>query len=404
MTAQVIVGDGTTAVTRLSGRAKRLKTAGFVAACLFVAVLIATVIRPAEQTEPLHPDNPGSRGAMALTRILEDRGVAVITVDNLPDAVREAQAGTTVFVLRGWSIGTSEIDRLLRRPADIVVADPSSDVASAVIPGLTIGTPIYGLTPNDASGGLHPSVLPANCENPAALAAREITAGGAGISAIDAAHPPAGVDICFGSKGIGQYAATRDGTRQLLSASFITQNQLLDKTGNAALAIHALGKHPRLVWFLPPEMAPVGQITVPPTMFDFVPPWLGVVGLLGIVVTVYLALWQGRRLGRLVPEPLPVVVRAAESTRGLGRLYRQMSAVPHAAAALRAGCATRCAQRLGLNAGAQREELTVAIAGASGLPESHVDHLLFGPPPNSELDLVHLADGLDRLEKEVRKL
>ena len=34
-------------------------------------------------------------------------------------------------------------------------------------------------------------------------------------------------------------------------------------------------------------------------------------------------LWRGRRLGRLVVEPLPVVVQAVESTESRGRLYRR---------------------------------------------------------------------------------
>ena len=36
-----------------------------------------------------------------------------------------------------------------------------------------------------------------------------------------------------------------------------------------------------------------------------------------------LALWRGRRLGPVVDEPLPVVVRAAETTEGRARLYRR---------------------------------------------------------------------------------
>src|SRR5690606_41722785 len=54
-----------------------------------------------------------------------------------------------------------------------------------------------------------------------------------------------------------------------------------------------------------------------------------------IVVVVLLAWWQGRRLGPLVTEPLPVVVRASETVEGRGRLYRSRRARDRAAEALR---------------------------------------------------------------------
>ena len=45
-------------------------------------------------------------------------------------------------------------------------------------------------------------------------------------------------------------------------------------------------------------------------------------------------LWRGRRLGPLVVEPLPVVVKAVESTQGRGRLYRRVRDRAHAAGIL----------------------------------------------------------------------
>ena len=46
-------------------------------------------------------------------------------------------------------------------------------------------------------------------------------------------------------------------------------------------------------------------------------------------------LWRARRLGALATEPLPVVVRAVETTRSLGRLYRRSGDRGHAAESLR---------------------------------------------------------------------
>ena len=49
------------------------------------------------------------------------------------------------------------------------------------------------------------------------------------------------------------------------------------------------------------------------------------------LVVVLVALWKGRRLGPLVAEQLPVVVRASETVEGRGRLYRSRRARDRAA-------------------------------------------------------------------------
>ncbi len=59
---------------------------------------------------------------------------------------------------------------------------------------------------------------------------------------------------------------------------------------------------------------------------DFLPPGFGTaLYALGMTALVA-ALWRGRRFGPLAVEPLPVVVRASEATRGRARLYRRARA------------------------------------------------------------------------------
>ena len=110
-----------------------------------------------------------------------------------------------------------------------------------------------------------------------------------------------------------------------------------------------------------------------------------------------LALWRARRLGRVVPEPLPVVVRAAEAVEGRGRLYRAAGARDTAAEALRAGARARLAARLGLPRDAGREGLVLALAARTGRPPQELDALLYGPAPHDDAALVRLADALDGL-------
>ena len=94
-----------------------------------------------------------------------------------------------------------------------------------------------------------------------------------------------------------------------------------------------------------------------PSIWALFPPWAQRAFWWLLVVGVLLALWRGRRLGPVVTEPLPVVVRSAEVVEGHGRLYRRAGARERAAELLRAGHRDPAgAPRLGLDrrAGAGR--------------------------------------------------
>ena len=65
-------------------------------------------------------------------------------------------------------------------------------------------------------------------------------------------------------------------------------------------------------------------------------------------VAVLAMLWRGRRLGPLAAEPLPVVVRSAETAEGRARLYQDGRSLDRAAATLRAAALTRLSARLRL--------------------------------------------------------
>jgi hypothetical protein len=115
---------------------------------------------------------------------------------------------------------------------------------------------------------------------------------------------------------------------------------------------------------------------------------------------VLLALWRGRRLGRVVEEPLPVVVRAAEAVEGRGRLYRAAGARGPAAEALRAGVRERTGVLLGLPP-ADRGALVTRAAARTGRDPAALDVLLYGAPPADDAGLVRLADALRAFEREL---
>jgi len=116
------------------------------------------------------------------------------------------------------------------------------------------------------------------------------------------------------------------------------------------------------------------------------------------VVVGVLAWWRARRLGPLVAEPLPVVVRASETVEGRARLYRSHRARDRAADALRAAALTRLTPRLGLARNATPDAVTQAVAHRTG---SDCGAVLFGPAPGTDADLLTLAHQLDDLERQV---
>ena len=166
--------------------------------------------------------------------------------------------------------------------------------------------------------------------------------------------------------------------------------------GAAALAVRALGHHREVVWF-DADYRDVTSLWDSPDL----PRQLPVLVLLSLAVLAALAGVRGRRMGRLVPDPLPVVVRSTETTLGRGHLYRRAHAHAHAAEVLRAGTLARLRPRLGLPRHCETALVAQAAARVTGLPETYLDQLLAGPPPHDNQALTDLAAQLDHLESEV---
>src|SRR5690606_24859502 len=152
-----------------------------------------------------------------------------------------------------------------------------------------------------------------------------------------------GVTLCWPVDGAAALAhverPTADGTRTVTAVDdpAVVRNDTVLEQGDAALALNLLGAHGRLVWLVPDPLdaSALDDGGTPAPSGSVLPPWAGVVGLWALLVVLVAAVWRARRLGPLVAEELPVVVRAAETTRGRGRLYRRARSRGHAAAGLR---------------------------------------------------------------------
>jgi hypothetical protein len=178
----------------------------------------------------------------------------------------------------------------------------------------------------------------------------------------------------------------------------MTNGGLLD-AGNAALAMNLAGARARVIWYAPQSSE--GESDGGAEASELIPDHAAWVALQLILAVVLTALWKGRRLGPLVAERLPVVVRASETVEGRGRLYRSQRARDRAADALRTATLQRLLPRLGLANNADPPAVVQAIAQRCGLAAPALAHHIFGPPPATDDDLVNLARELDNIERQV---
>jgi hypothetical protein len=110
--------------------------------------------------------------------------------------------------------------------------------------------------------------------------------------------------------------------------------------------------------------------------------------------------WRSRRLGPLVFEPLPVVVKAAETAEGRARLYQDSRALRLAADSLRAGTLTRLATQFKLGADATPAAVADALARRLGRPVAELETLLLHTHPETEGQLVQWAQRMELIEQE----
>ena len=371
---------------------------------LAVAALLALVTRGSGRSErPDDPANPEHDGTMALARVLDDRGVDVQVVGSLADLERADTAGVTVLVGDPSDLAPGNVGRVLSasRGADhLVVVGPSSRQIEA------LGVPVSTRTTSSVGR------LEAGCESPLVRPGDALTAS----TALYRARPGAeGVRVCFpqpgsaadapaGSTGPAGALVTvpaADGRPEttILGAREILRNGQIRESAHAGVAVRALGRDDRLVWYLsaPEDLFVAGQETP-----SVVPAWFGPAMLLLASAVVVLGIARGRRLGPVVTEPLPVVVRASETTTSRARLYRRSRDRARMTAILRTATTTRLRSALAADPGAPVEALLEPAAALSGLEPRVVHDRLLGPVPDSDPALARLATDLSDLEKRVR--
>lgn len=375
---------GSTGSTGRDGFWRRNRLWFAVGLALVVAIAVAAWAGTGDTrfSAPLDPQNPDPEGAQAVAQVLEAEGVDVEVVRSA-DALRDADVsdGTTVVVTSTGDLAPSTTRRLREdtNGADLVLVEPPSYVLAELDPDV-----VTGRAPDETSGECDDSRFD-------------------GLDlAVDNAvsyDTPGG---CFAAGDKFVLAEGDAATSYLGAGQALTNDQVL-RADNAAVALRLLGADDRLVWYVPTlddadEDEAVSLWTFAP---DWIAPSLWLVG----IAAVGLMLWRGRRLGRLATEPLPVVVRAVETTRSRGRMYRSADDRTYAAAALRAAARRRLADHLRLGRGATEAEVVSAVARHTGRRAEEIGLRLAstGFVPTTDQALVQLAQDLTQLDREVRR-
>jgi len=352
-------------------------------------VVLAVVIlfltgRPSHSKAFLEPGNPDPLGAQAVARVLPEHGVTTDVVRSERGfAGAPVDVRTTVVVTSADQLGNATSRELARRAAaagHVVLVDPQPATLRA------FGLPLTRELLAGTTGA---------CGLPLLTGLRPDVSGAVGYRTT-----PLTARGCFaGTRGDGFSAIVAYGHVVVVGIPDVFANESITKGDNAAVALRLLGQGDRLVWYVPDASdIPYGDGG---SVSSLLPRWLrpGLLILLG--ASLALVFWRGRRLGPVVVEPLPVVVRAVETAQSRGRLYRRARDRSHAASILRRRTVARLAAALRLPRGADADTVAVTVSARTSRPLDDVHALLLPSSVTDDAGLTRLVSGLDRLEKEV---
>lgn len=351
-------------------------------------------------TSPSRPGGPGdgdANGHSALGALVRDEGLSIVETDTFGEVRSRGPGDATVVITRAGGLDGNAWQALLDlHPGRIVLVAPTPTVLER------IGLPVRAALSTEGVSEVAPG-----CDDPAAQRAGTITVPHRHVvfSTTNARS------ACYAAAGGGHLHVVLDvdGVEVVLTQR-IGSNDVLALDGNASLAMQTVGAHPSVLWWFPRS----SDTTIPGNNTDdgdgnpnrlpypsLLPPgWLHAVGLAAVALVV-VAVWRGRRLGPVLTEDLPSVVPAAETVEGHGRLYGRLSARDTAAEHLRAAAITRLARVTGH--ADDTEVLAHALAGRTGWSYGEIRHLLDGPAPTTDEQLVILKRKLDALEQEARR-
>lgn len=354
---------------------------------VLVLVMFAAINAASGSSASNHPRNRGRTGAGALAALIQNEGVRVDLINS--------QAGLTPSAIQGNSVTVTNTELLTAEQYRLILnAHPTRLIL--VGPNQTTLTRLS--LPVQTSFAHSASLLP-GCTEPMAVKAGDVLTPSPGVlyrsaSAEQACYP----DPADPSRGAAYVRLRLDGIPVIVVAPLF-QNQDLAERGNAAFSMMLLGQDRVLTWFVPPPPKSGKVNPDDPAPPPLLPPWLWLAFAQALIALVVVAVWRGRRLGPIISERLPVVIRASETVEGHGRWYHRIKASDTAAVHLRRGSIRRLARLFG---SADPDRLADLLADRTGRSRAEIRAALCGPPPADGQALLDLKIYLDHLEQEAR--
>ncbi|GGC57361.1 DUF4350 domain-containing protein [Hoyosella rhizosphaerae] len=352
------------------------RTPVLIVVAVVMLAVITVLVRGDQAATALDPQSPAPSGTRALTTLLQDEGVTTHKAEVFADALQSG-AGGTVVIAGPARIPAGNLTELASAAATVVLIQPPEHVLARF--GVEVSHDVIARA----------ATRQPDCESPAATAAGPVTLGGPVYVSDDP------IESCYeGNLLVFEHDDTQI---VVFGSSDPLVNDNVGDEGNAALSMWLLGQHDNLTWYFPswndPAFGDEGS-----TIIELVPAgWrFGAIQL--VIAAILIAVWRARRLGPLVTEPLPVIVRGAETTEGRARLYQRSGDTNHAAATLRAAASRRIRHKLHLPSAADIDVIVTEAARLTGLRVDAIRTLLDGQPLTDDGALITLARELDDLE------
>lgn len=392
------VTDAPSGQGKASGRRRGRLLAWVALFCLLVVAGFALAGGRGPNELPLHPDNPEGPGLQALHRVLQGQGVDIDVVSDLR-SLESTGVGpeSTVMVVDTGLLSTEAADRVLRHAADaggLLVLEPRANTGTVFGLPLTVSTRV--------AGALQP-----HCDDPRWRSGDELigstlllTVTGTDREA-QVCFPPSASFSAGGTVAgsLVTFAATAQRPEiTVLGATASLTNATITQGANAAVGLRLLGEREHLVWYIPEILDGAGgdgQVGITDVLPEAFAP-----GVAMLAVTMILVMfWRGRRLGPVVVEPLPAVIRSVETTRSRAVMYQRARDRSRSLAALQYAARRRLARRLSLPEHAPPAAVVRAVADRTGRPAEQIAAIVADTTAPDDQTLVRKARELRTLEE-----
>lgn len=364
---------------------------------LLAGMVIYASMKEELTKEPYDIHSVSSDGVRALAQVLGDHyDVSVDQVPSAAKAILAAQQGKPVTIFNAGRLQNNDFETLLTTSnADITLVGFGYYLLESLAES---GLELQGYNDKPASRG--------TCSIP--TKAQTISATG---NAIIVRDPQALADSQYLGRGPAQLCfAYADGysylelplksgkTLRIITNPELVTNKYLDKDDNAALALYATGRGSEVVFYNAENADSFNSAQKLKPYPSWLVPLMWQFGLLALVW----AFIVGRRQGRIVNEPLPVVAQGTETTVGRAGLYQRARASEHSGRILRIATIIRLGRRLGIAPNADATLVVQTVSMACNRTAKEIEYILYGPEPASAVELTQLSQALEQLEEEVK--